>query len=303
MKKILKIDSVSKVHDFFKLEKPKHPLISLLRTEKDFIETGIDSLWYSLNLYQISLKGNCPFTIKNYGRHTYDFQEGTMVFIAPNQVLEFQKNSEVDNYNGWTLLIHPDFIYQSELGKKIDQYAFFEYAVNEALHLSHDEQQTVTDIVDKIEREYKGNIDAHSQTLMISNIELLLHYSTRFYDRQFYTRSHANKDTVMKFEALLKDYYQSEKPSLFGVPTVQYCGEALNISPKYLSDLLRKETGQSTQDHIHEFIIDKAKTILLSSDTDISEIAYDLGFEYPQYFSKLFKRKTKLTPSEFRQLA
>lgn len=303
MKEIIKFETISQVHQALGLEKPKHPLISLVRIGHKLTEIDVENLRYSFNLYQVSLKGNCPFTISNYGRQSYDFQEGTMVFIAPNQVLEFEKNAEMASDDGWTLIIHPDFIRKSELGKNIEQYSFFDYATNEALHLSFDEQQTVTDIAEKVEREYNSNIDAHSQTLMVSNIELLLNYCTRFYDRQFYTRSHASKDTVAKFEALLKSYYASDKPSELGVPTVQYCGDVLHLSPKYLSDLLRKETGQSTQDHIHEFVIERAKNLLLNSNTGVSEIAYSLGFEYPQYFSKIFKKKTQFSPSEFRQKA
>lgn len=303
MKNLTTLNSIADVHRYFSLEKPRHPLITVLRAGKEIHELEVENLRYVLGLYQIGLKINCPYVIVNYGRSRYDFQEGTMIFTAPNQVLEYRRSEETSDDSSWLLLFHPDLIRQSELGQKIDQYSFFDYAVNEALHLSHDEQQTVTSIVEKIEREYNGNIDAHSQTLMISNIELLLNYCTRFYDRQFYTRSHSNKDIVVKFEQLLKQYYQSDKPAELGVPTVQYCGQALNISPKYLSDLLRKETGQSAQDHIHDFIINKAKTTLLHSKANVSEVAYDLGFEYPQYFSKLFKQKTQLTPSAFRSLS
>lgn len=300
MKKIIEFKTITQVHESLGLEKPKHPLISVMRMGKEILNVDVDNLRYRFNLYQISLKGDCPFTISNYGRQPYDFQEGTMVFLAPNQILEFERSAYDSNTGGWTLLIHPDFIRQSDFGKHIERYSFFDYATHEALHLSFDEQQIVTDIVEKIEREYNSNIDVHSQTLMVSNIELLLNYCTRFYDRQFYTRSHASKDTIAKFEQLLKSYYQSDKVRELGVPTVQYCGEALHLSPKYLSDLLRKQTGQSTQDHIHEFVIERAKNSLLSTDMDVSEIAYELGFEYPQYFSKIFKKRTSLSPSEFR---
>jgi len=169
------------------------------------------------------------------------------------------------------------------------------------LHLSDEERKTVTEIAEKIEKEFSNNIDAHSQTLMISNLELLLNYSLRFYDRQFYTRTNLNQDIASQFEQLLKDYYKQEKQLELGIPSVQYCGESMNMSPKYLSDLLRKETGQSTQDHIHKYIIGKAKNRLLSSNESASEIAYALGFEYPQYFSKIFKKKTTMSPTEFRK--
>lgn len=301
MKNMIKFDTIAQVHAALGLAKPKHPLISLVRLGENTVKVNVENLRYCFNLYQISLKGNCPFTIRHYGRQSYDFQEGTMVFIAPNQVLEFEKKAYSENSDGWTLLIHPDFLRKSKLGEQIKHYSFFDYATYEALHLSYDEQQIVTDITQKIESEYNGNIDAHSQILIISNIELLLNYCTRFYDRQFYTRSHVNKDIVAKFEQLLKSYYQSDQPYEKGMPTVQYCGKALNISPKYLSDLLRKETGQSTQDHIHDFIIERAKNILLNSHIGVSEIAYKLGFSYPQYFSKIFKKHVQMSPSEFRQ--
>lgn len=302
MKEIININSISEVHHFFGLEKPKHPLISVLHINNKLQHLEIENFRYSLGLYQISLKGNCPFTISNYGRNSYDFQEGTMVFIAPNQVLEFQKNENDTSEEGWTILFHPDLIRKSELGKKINNYSFFSYATNEALHLSEEEQKTITEITQKIKKEYNNNIDAHSQTLIISNLELLLNYCTRFYDRQFFTRTNLNKDIVAKFEQFLISYYISNKPTEIGIPTVQHCGETLNLSPKYLSDLLRKETGRNTQDHIHCFVINKAKNILLNSNDSVSEIAYQLGFEYPQYFSKIFKKRVKMSPSEFRNL-
>ncbi len=301
MKDIIKIETIIETHRFLGLAKPKHPLISLLRFGNVLKNLEVDNVKYALGLYQISLKDNCPFTIINYGRNSYDYQEGTMVFTAPNQVLEFKKAETSKLDKGWTLIFHPDLIRKSELGKKIERYSFFSYASNEALHLSEDERKTVTEIVAKIEKELNNNIDAHSQTLIISNLELLLNYCVRFYDRQFYTRTNLNQDILSKFEQLLKDYYKQEKQLELGIPTVQYCGKAMNMSPKYLSDLLRKETGQSTQDHIHQYIIEKAKNRLLNSNESVSEIAYALGFEYPQYFSKIFKKKTSMSPNEFRQ--
>ena len=301
MKEIIKLNTISETHHFLGLEKPKHPLISVLRIGNLIKDFKVDNVKYALNLYQVSLKDNCPFTIVNYGRNSYDYQEGTMVFTAPNQVLEFTKEAVADVDKGWTLVFHPDLIRKSELGKKIENYSFFAYASNEALHLSDEERKTVTEIVEKIEKEFSNNIDAHSQTLIISNLELLLNYCVRFYDRQFYTRTNLNQDITSKFEQLLLDYYKQGKQLELGIPSVQYCGEAMNMSPKYLSDLLRKETGQSTQDHIHQYIIEKAKNRLLNSNESASEIAYALGFEYPQYFSKIFKKKTTMSPNKFRQ--
>lgn len=301
MKDIINIETISEVHHFLGKSKPKHPLISVLRIGDVIENIEVKNLKYSLGLYQISLKDNCPFTIVNYGRNSYDYQEGTMVFTSPNQVLEYKKDEVAEKDKGWTLAFHPDLIRKSELGKKMDSFSFFSYASNEALHLSDEERNTVTEIVEKIEKEFSNNIDAHSQTLIISNLELLLNYCLRFYDRQFYTRTNLNQDIASHFEQLLKDYYKKEKQLEFGIPSVQYCGKAMNMSPKYLSDLLRKETGQSTQDHIHQYIIEKAKNRLLNSKESASEIAYALGFEYPQYFSKIFKKKTTMSPNEFRQ--
>lgn len=300
MKEIISINSIAKVHEFFQLEKPKHPLISILRVSNDLADLDIEEFKYSLGLYQISLKDSCPFTISNYGRNSYDYQEGSMVFMAPNQVLEFEKQNINKEDTGWSIIFHPDLIRKAELSKKISQFSFFDYASNEALHLSEEERQTITSIAHTIEKEFGNNIDAHSQTLIISNLELLLNYCVRFYDRQFYTRTNLNQDIASQFEQLLRKYYKENKQLELGIPSVQFCGEAMNMSSKYLSDLLRKETGQTTQDHIHQYIIEKAKNQLLNSKKSASEIAYSLGFEYPQYFSKIFKKKTSMSPKEFR---
>jgi AraC family transcriptional regulator, transcriptional activator of pobA len=301
MKEIFNISTVSETYEFLNLGKPKHPLISVLRLGNILGNIDLGNLKYSIGFYQISLKDNCPFSIEKYGRNSYDYQEGSMIFTAPNQVLEYSKSENYKEDKGWTLIFHPDLIRKSELCQKITQYSFFNYASNEALHLSDEERKTVTQIAEKIETEFSSNIDTHSHTLIISNLELLLNYCLRFYDRQFYTRTNLNKDIVSEFEQLLKDYYNKSKQLQLGIPTVQFCGEAMNMSPKYLSDLLRKETGESTQYHIHNYIIEKAKNKLLNSVDTVSEIAYSLGFEYPQYFSTIFKKKTSMSPNEFRQ--
>lgn len=301
MKDFIKIETISELHQVLGLAMPKHPLISVLRLGDTRKNLEVENLKYLLGLYKISLKDNCPYSIVNYGRNSYDYQEGTMIFTAPNQVMEYKKSETVETENGWILVFHPNLIRKSTLGNHIEDYSFFSYASNEALHLSEEERKTVTDIVDKIDKEINNNIDSHSQTLIISNIELLLNYCVRFYDRQFYIRTNLNQDVASQFEQLLKDYYNQEKQLELGIPTVQYCGKEMNMSPKYLSDLLRKETGQSTQDHIHQYIIEKAKNKLLSSNESVSEIAYTLGFEYPQYFSKIFKTKTAMSPNEFRK--
>ncbi|UTW60961.1 AraC family transcriptional regulator [bacterium SCSIO 12741] len=301
MDDILRIQSITQLHDLLGLDKPKHPLISVFTFGKEHYDNAVENFRYSFELYQISLKGNCPFTISKYGRNSYDFQECSMIFTAPNQVLEFNRNYKPNDDDCWTLVFHPDLIRVADLGKRIDDYSFFSYASNEALHLSAEERKTVSEISQKIEREYDNNIDAHSQTLIISNLELLLNYCVRFYDRQFYTRTNFNQGVASDFEQLLKSYYVEEKQLEMGVPSVQYCAEEMGMSPRYLSDLLRKETGRGTQDHIYHFIIEKAKTRLLNSNDNTSEISYYLGFEYPQYFSKMFKKKTTMSPKEYRQ--
>ena len=300
MSKIITIKTVTEGHELLNVQKPKHPLISVIHHNNeeikwDFGETRFD------DLYQVSLKEGISGSM-GYGRNSYDFQEGTMIFTSPGQVISAGEKEYTEELTGWTLLFHPDLIRKSDLGGKIDKYNFFSYESNEALHLSDDEKKKLTECVFDIEKEYTQNIDKHSQNLIISNIELLLNYSRRFYDRQFCTRTNFNKDIVSKFENLLSNYYNSEQQLKNGIPTVKYCAELLNHSPNYLSDLLKKETGRNAIDHIHTFIIEKAKTILLNSESTVSEIAYDLGYEYPQYFSKLFKSKTGISPAEYRTL-
>ena len=301
MKKIVRIESITQVHDFFDLPKPKHPLVSVLPVDEKMTQFDYGDVTYVLDLFQVSLKAGISGSI-TYGRNSYDFYEGTMIFTKPNQTLNFSDKDDGGESSGWVLLFHADLIRKSELGKNIDNYSFFSYEVNEALHLSDDEKKWVTEIVHKIEKEYSQNIDKHTQKLIVSNIELLLDYCTRYYDRQFYTRTNLNKDVVSKFEHLLRDYFRSDKPLIMGVPSVKYCGAELNMSPNYLSDLLKKETGRNAQEHIHDYLIDKAKTKLLSSLDSVSQIAYDLGFEYPQHFSKIFKTKTGMSPTEYRSL-
>ncbi|MEM9919185.1 MAG: helix-turn-helix transcriptional regulator [Bacteroidota bacterium] len=285
------------------MAKPKHPLVSVvyakdIKTIGNFQDTKVVN-----NLYQITLKHLACGQIQ-YGKNSYDYEEGTLVFTAPGQVTQFDGSFEPSNEDdqGWTLVFHPDLIRSSHLADRINYYSFFNYEVNEALHLSDEEKTTIEDLLDKIIKEYSQNLDRHSQHLIISNIELLLDYCVRFYDRQFYTRTNLNNDVVSKFEKLLKTYYQSEKVDTMGIPTVHYCGGRLNLSPRYLSDLLKKETGKTAQEHIHLFLIEKAKNKLLNSQHSISEIGYALGFEYPQHFSNLFKSKTGFSPSQYRHL-
>ncbi len=304
MNDIISIESISKLHEYGAREKPKHPLVSVweqTKTDYENIYKEFIGKRFVLDLYLISLKGVISGSFQ-YGRNSYDFEEGTMVFIAPGQVIAIEEKEIIEANDGWALFFHPDLIRKSDLGKKIDDYNFFSYEVNEALHLSDDEKNRLTICIKDIEKEYSQNIDKHSQNLIISNIELLLNYSKRFYDRQFYTRTNMNKDIVTRFEKLLLNYYNSGFQQENGVPTVKYCADQLSHSANYLSDLLKKETGRNAIDHIHSFIIEKAKTILLNSQNTVSEIAYDLGFEYPNYFGKLFKSKTGMSPAEYRIL-
>ncbi|WP_435579953.1 helix-turn-helix domain-containing protein [Gilvibacter sp.] len=301
MKDIVRIDSITQVHDFFDLPKPKHPLVSLIPITDAITNFDYGSYTYAFGFYQVSLKiGISGFL--TYGRNSYDFQEGTVVFMKPNQAIKIEDQREYKGASGWTLLIHPDLLRASELGKTIDQYSFFNYESNEALHLSDEEKRSLTELVLKIESEYIHHIDKHSQELIISNIELLLKYCQRYYDRQFFTRTNLNKDFVSRFEEIVQEYFNSEYPSTLGVLTVNYCAEKMSMSPNYLSDLLKNEIGTSAKEYIQNFLVDRAKTQILSSAKSISEIAYDFGFEYPQSFNKIFKSRTGLTPTEYRNV-
>lgn len=297
------INTISQAHQSVGLPAPKHPLVSVVNTADLKPTVDFRGVKVINNLYQITLKQlGCGNLI--YGKNSYDYEEGTLVFTAPGQVTVFEGEmpTENDTNNGWILAFHPDLIRKSNLADKISQYSFFSYEVNEALHLSEEELGTIEDLLDKIIKEYSHNLDKHSQNLIISNIELLLDYCTRFYDRQFYTRSNLNLDYVSKFEKLLKRYYEKKDVLEKGIPNVKYLASQLNFSSSYLSDILKKETGKTAQEHIHLFIIEKAKNKLLSSKISISQIGYSLGFEYPQHFSNLFKSKTGLSPSEYRSL-
>lgn len=297
------INSISQAHQALGLAKPKHPLVSISKSNEYKPIVDFRGLKVINNLYQVTLKqlgcGNLT-----YGKNSYDYEEGTLIFTSPGQVTIFEGKmpSEDESAEGWTLAFHPDLIRKSKLADKMNRYSFFNYEVNEALHLSEDERKTIEELLEKITKEYSQNLDKHSQNLIISNIELLLDYCTRFYDRQFYTRANLNNDIVSKFEKLIKDHYLNGRASETGIPNVSFCAKKLNLSSNYLSDLLKKETGKTAQEHIHLFIIEKAKNSLLNSSNSISEIGYTLGFEYPQHFSNLFKSKTGLSPREYRDL-
>ncbi|MDN5201279.1 helix-turn-helix domain-containing protein [Fulvivirgaceae bacterium BMA10] len=301
MQEIFHIESISDMHDVFGLPKPKHPLVSIIRFKNAQIKPEYHHIRCSFGMYCITQKNETDGSMR-YGRNSYDFQEGSMVFIKPGQVLSYDGHQSSAKDPGWALLFHPDLIRKSGLGKTIDDYSFFSYDLTEALHISEDEKLALNEILAKIENEYQQNIDRHSQKLIVSNIELLLDYCTRYYDRQFYTRTNVNKDILAKFEALLKNYYSNGNQLDKGIPSVHYCGTELNMSPKYLSDLLKKETGRNAKTHIDDFLINKAKNSLLRSTESVSQIAYSLGFEYSQHFSKIFKAKTGISPREYRNL-
>ena len=282
MKEIVQIKNISEVHKFYGFEPPRHPLVSLLPIDERMTNFDYDDTNYTFSFYQISLKEGIKGTL-NYGRNNYDFQEGTMTFIKPNQVIKVENSEDYKGGSGWTLLFHPDLIRQSPLGKIIAQYSFFNYEVSEALHLSNDEKIILAELVQKIEKEYHQNIDKHSQEIIIGNIEMILRYCKRYYDRQFYTRTNLNKDIISRFEKVMQDYYRFDKQEEYGVLSVKYCASTLAMSSNYFGDLIKSETGRSAKDHIHDFIIEKAKTAILGTSVPISEIAYNLGFEYPEW--------------------
>lgn len=301
MSDIINIQTISELHDIMGFEKPQHPLISIVDFSKvEPINLGSNVKVIS-SLYSVMLKSaNCGHL--RYGRKTYDFQEGTLFCMAPDQVITKESVDESDGYSGWGLFFHPDLIRKSALAKKIQEFTFFSYEVNEALHLSDQEKKNLSELLERIKDEYSANLDNFSNDVILSSLELFLNYCNRYYGRQFITRSSYNKDILSKLESLLKDYFNTDKAEQFGIPTVKYCAEQLNFSPNYLSDLIKKESGKSVQEHIHYRLIEKAKTKLLSTTNSISEIANELGFEYPQYFSKIFKSKTGLSPVEYRNL-
>ena len=292
-----KFESLTDFHRVFGLQKPLHPMVSF--TDIKDMKILPDELPGSivLNFYKIAYKTNLCGKVK-YGQNYYDFGEGGLVFTAPNQVFEAPDDSVK---SGYILLIHPDFFLTYPLAKKIKQYGFFSYSANEALHLSEQEKETILSIFKIIDDELKSRIDDFSQDVIISQVELLLNYCNRFYKRQFITRKAVNNDLLQKLEEVLDDYFNKEKSLMQGTPTVQFLSENLNISPGYLSDMLRSLTGQNAQQHIHNKLIEKAKELLSATKLTVSEVAYQLGFEHPQSFSKLFKTKAKLSPLEFRQ--
>lgn len=297
MEEIVKIESVAQ-YNAMRGVSTLHPLVTLVDLSKAH---PMPARIFNFGLYAIFLKElNCGEL--KYGRNNYDYQEGTLVFISPGQVLGIQPGLTTFAPKGWALLFHPDFIKGTSLGKHIHQYSFFSYDVNEALHLSEKERQLVLDCFTKIQYELEHSIDKHSKTLIAANIELFLNYCIRFYDRQFITRDTTNKGILEKFEALLSDYFFSDKPQQTGLPSVSYCANELHLSANYFGDLIKKEAGKSAQEYIQSKLIDLAKERIVDADKSISQVAYELGFAYPQHFTRLFKQKVGMTPNEYRSL-
>ena len=297
MSELSKINTVTEYNNLVGQE-TLHPLVSVIDFSK------MEPFYFfrkQMGVYAIFLKeakcGNIT-----YGCNTYDYEEGTLIFIAPNQVYGVEDNGKKQKAQGHALIFHPDIIRGTSLGKIIKDYSFFSYEVNEALHLSTRERAIINDCFDKISYELEHPIDAHSNTLIVSYIELFLNYSKRFYERQFNTRSHINKDVLARFEKILDEYFSSEKTLESGSPSVSYCAEKLFLSPNYLGDLLKKETGKSALEHIQLKLIDVAKEKIYDSSKPISEIAYELGFKYPQHFTRMFKKNTGYSPHKFRML-
>jgi AraC family transcriptional activator of pobA len=295
MEEILKFETISQ-YNAFNQHETLHPLVSVI----DYSKANPRKLRKSyFGFYAVLLKDVKCGDLR-YGKNLYDYQEGTLVFMAPGQIAGVETSDEVYQPKGYGVVFHPDLIKGTSLGKHIDQYSFFSYNVTEALHVSDRERQLILDCFSKIQFELEHAVDKHSKTLIANNIELLLNYCVRFYDRQFITRDNANKGILEKFETLLNKFFASEKPQEVGLPSVAYCASELNLSANYFGDLIKKETGKSANEYIHLKLIDVAKEKVFDSKKSVSEIAYELGFKYPQHFTRVFKQHTGVTPLEYR---
>ncbi|MUU78938.1 helix-turn-helix domain-containing protein [Winogradskyella endarachnes] len=305
MENIKRISKISDYHSFANLSAPKHPLISLIDFSLVEFPEHLKGLKLIQEYYTIGLKRNVPYKLF-YGQQEYDFNEGLMTFLAPNQVMGMERNPNIFldkalKPSGWLLLIHPDFLWNTTLAKSIKKYDYFGYNINESLFLSEEEENSIVSILKNIEKEYQSNIDKFSQKIIVSQLELLLNYAERFYERQFITRNKSNHHILDKLEKLLLNYFNQNDLIEQRLPTVEKISGELNLSPTYLSSVLKSITGMSTQQHIHNALIEKAKEQLSTTTLSINEIAYNLGFEYPTSFNKLFKNKTEMSPMEFRK--
>lgn len=300
MSRIIHLKSISDLSRLMNQNDCFHPLVMVI----DFSKTDEhveNETKISTDFYSLMFKNYCKCFVR-YGRKSIDFDEGSLICMAPNQTITIENDIEPrEDPMGWGLFFHPDLIRNTSLNAKMGNYSFFSYEISEALHLSEKEKQLLYDCVCRIQNELKENIDVYSQTIIVSTIELLLNYCNRFYGRQFITRKANNNDILTRIENLLKHYYDGNDQNK-GLPSVKYLAEMVNLSPGYLSDLLKRESGLNAQEHIHYALISKAKEILIGTDESVSEIACKLGFEYPQYFSRLFKSKTGKTPLEFRNM-
>lgn len=295
MEEIFKLESISQYNTIMGKE-TLHPLVSVIDYSNSEM---LQYMRMNLGFYAIFLKGGKCGDIR-YGRNYYDYQKDTLVFAAPGQIIGLDTNGEYFQPQGWALAFHPDLIRGTSLATKMKDYTFFSYEVSEALHLSEKEEQIVLDCLNKIDFELRQSIDKHSKTLIVSNIELLLNYCIRFYDRQFITRSNVNSDTLVRFEKILDDYFQSKKTQTLGLPSVGYCAERLHLSANYFGDLIKKETGKSAQEYVQLKLMNIAKEKVLDTTKSINEIADELGFKYSQHFTRMFKKTTGLTPNEYR---
>jgi AraC-like DNA-binding protein len=294
---MISFETISDYNDFNNHE-TLHPLVSVIDFSKAEVRTG-KKMYFGL--YCIFLKDvKCGDII--YGRNYYDYQKGTLVFVSPGQVVDVANKTEPYQPMGHGLVFHPDLLNGTSLGKTINSYNFFSYQTNEALHLSDKERLLVLNLFSKIKSELELNVDKHSKKLIATNIELLLSYCERFYDRQFITREDVNKGILERFETLLNNYFQSRQTQNFGLPSVAYCAEQLNLSANYFGDLIKKETGKSAQEYIQNKVIEIAKERIFDTNKSISEVAYELGFKYPQHFNRLFKQKVGLTPNDYRNM-
>ncbi|PKP41970.1 MAG: AraC family transcriptional regulator [Bacteroidetes bacterium HGW-Bacteroidetes-13] len=298
MDTIIHVNSILQLHEMLNFEKPEHPLITIINVCDLEVKQEMVGVKVVTNLYCIALKDeHCGM---EYGRTSYDFEKGTLLFTAPLQALTATKTLNKNEEEGWLLFFHPDLLLKSSLAQKINQYTFFEYEANEALHLSNEERGTLNNIISKIQDEYTRKMDRHSRSLIISKLESLLNYSLRFYERQFITRSSAHKSIVVMFESILNTSLEETNLSK-EFPSIKYLAEKINLSPNYLSDILRKETGYSAKDYINNLVIKRAKEKLMGTNDSISEIAFSLGFNYPHYFTRFFKSKIGMTPSRYRK--
>lgn len=297
MEKVDRIDTVKQYNEYAGVD-TLHPLVSVINFNE--VPT-IQHFRRYLGVYAVFLK-NIKCGDMMYGCQPYDYDDGTLVFVSLGQIYGIDSHGVATKPSGYALVFHPDLLKGTSLDKNIKDYSFFSYEVNEALHLSKKERQTIIDCLKKIEEEIQQNIDKHSKTLIVSNIELFLNYCQRFYDRQFITRTNENKDILVRFENLLNDYFKSNKGIALGLPTVAYCAEELHLSSNYFGDLIKKETGNTALDYIQTKLIDEAKTKIFDHTKTINDVATDLGFKYQQHFTRLFKQKTGVTPNEYRGL-